>query len=152
MDISFDIHDLKGSQISPSASLQEIQVHPNNTNLIYAIFNDWREMEYIFAKINLKTKIVEIIDLPEFNDVEKQYIGLTDQKGKTLTMNGPTPYLDLFEDQIYISNITDSAVYILDLKNDTLQFKQPNHKIFNLSRKGPSVPKTDSFETFKKKF
>lgn len=70
MDISFDIHDLKGSQISPSASLQEIQVHPNNTNLIYAIFNDWREMEYIFAKINLKTKIVEIIDLPEFNDVE----------------------------------------------------------------------------------
>ncbi|MBR9775448.1 MAG: DUF4221 domain-containing protein [Cytophagales bacterium] len=150
LDISFDIHDLKGSQISPSASLQEIQVHPNNTNLIYAIFNDWREMEYIFAKINLKTKIVEIIDLPEFNDVEKQYIGLTDQKGKTLTMNGPTPYLDLFEDQIYISNITDSAVYILDLKNDTLQFKQPNHKIFNLSRKGPSVPKTDSFETFKK--
>lgn len=149
LDISFDLHELKGSQISPSASIHEIQVHPKNKNLLYAIFNDWKEMEYIFVKIDLKTKIVEIIDLPEFNDVAKQYIRLIDQKGKILSMNGPTPYLDLFEDQIYISNSTDSAIYILDLKNDTLQFKQPNHEIFNLSRKEPSVPKTESFETFK---
>lgn len=152
LDISFDIHELKGGHISPSASIHEVQVHPKNESILYAVFNDWKEKEFIFCKIDLKTKFVEIIDLPEFNDVAKQYVRLIDEKGKIQSTIGPMPYLDLFGDQIFISNSTDSAIYILDLKNDTLQFKQPNHKIFNLSKKVPSVPETESFETFKEQF
>lgn len=147
-DITFDMFSPIGDKISPSASVSAVVIHPDNENIVYAVFNDYLELEITFCKIDVNSNEFKVIELPEQKKMDKHYIRLNDKKGKIESIMGPAGYLDLFDKQIFIYNSIGNLVYKFSIEDDTIELKRPDNELFNFSKKELNIIETESSQVF----
>jgi hypothetical protein len=96
---------------------------------MYCTFMNFKKLQSDILELDLDTKTKRVLQLPEFEKLDKFRIAFSSDDGNMMSMSAPSISLSLWQDQLLFYTNALNSVYRLDPKTDSLHFINYNNQL-----------------------
>lgn len=113
---------------------------------MYCTFMNFEKLQSDILELDLETKTKRVLQLPEFEKLDKFRIAFSSDDGNMMSMSAPSISLSLWQDQLLFYTNALNSVYRLDPKTDSLDFLSYNSQLTANEKTGSYQNEVSSIE------
>jgi hypothetical protein len=113
---------------------------------MYCTFMNFKKLQSDILELDLDTKTKRVLQLPEFEKLDKFRIAFSSDDGNMMSMSAPSISLSLWQDQLLFYTNALNSVYRLDPKTDSLDFLSYNSHLTANEKTGSYQNEVSSIE------